>query len=536
MNFREFILNDIEERKALLDVMPTNTENRKEKYNATISEILTIYGTYKDIVKKFIDYKYEKLLPEKYEFDTTEVETKMKELYGILILGNPITSYFERLGLDVLLYDLMHYYKKSLADINSALEKYLLVFENCGIKITIDNFKINNHCYLYMSEFYNKYYKAEVKPDNDNYEKIYWLCPKVIEYIIICLRNITMDYSSKLDSYATKKFDSELKRLGYKNYDAVYEDYVNCKMNYKQFFVEDEFDIVSLCLEDKIDINEYIPGCDTRKSDYDFFMINKIDMNSQEQVIKFVNSIIKLRYNLEEYNNYLKFLPLIDYFKKTYPISNEVSVKNKKNNVLKDKEKEIEKDIKNLFKLGVSSFKANGSNDLVIIDKAKNDLFAQEELLQKIYKDCIDYNNIYFDEKVKGILKYNSPVNDIFRIAISFPFFIRKHIKKQFNFETDDEVTDCFNELLEVVYNPTKRIIDMIPIYVDKDIPQQLMNGYRFENLNINTDSFEETNLKQIFDKSERIVRGLKVDKFELSIEEIDFLTKVTKLKASKVL
>ena len=32
------------------------------------------------------------------------------------------------------------------------------------------------------------------------------------------------------------------------------------------------------------------------------------------------------------------------------------------------------------------------------------------------------------------------------------------------------------------IYNPNRKIIDMIPIFVDKNIPQQLMNAFRFEN------------------------------------------------------
>ena len=74
------------------------------------------------------------------------------------------------------------------------------------------------------------------------------------------------------------------------------------------------------------------------------------------------------------------------------------------------------------------------------------------------------------------------------------------------------------------------------PIFVERNIPQQLMNAFRFENLNVNTDSFEETNLKVLFEKSERILRGIKVDKFSLTVEEIQFLVNIKTMKDNEIL
>ena len=58
----------------------------------------------------------------------------------------------------------------------------------------------------------------------------------------------------------------------------------------------------------------------------------------------------------------------------------------------------------------------------------------------------------------------------------------------------------------------------------------------RFENLNITIDSFEETNLKVVFEKSERILRGIKVDKFNLSEADIKFLVEVKTMKDNEIL
>ena len=34
------------------------------------------------------------------------------------------------------------------------------------------------------------------------------------------------------------------------------------------------------------------------------------------------------------------------------------------------------------------------------------------------------------------------------------------------------------HKMKDFIYNPYRKIIDMIPIFVDKNIPQLLMNGY----------------------------------------------------------
>jgi hypothetical protein len=62
------------------------------------------------------------------------------------------------------------------------------------------------------------------------------------------------------------------------------------------------------------------------------------------------------------------------------------------------------------------------------------------------------------------------------------------------------------------------------------------MNAFRFENLNVTEDSFEESNLKVLFEKSQRILRGIKVDKFSLTPEEVAFLVNVKVMKDNEIL
>ena len=168
--------------------------------------------------------------------------------------------------------------------------------------------------------------------------------------------------------------------------------------------------------------------------------------------------------------------------------------------------------------------------------KKKDQLFKQEQLLDELYTKYIEHNELYFDAKIEGILKENMTVSDIFEIFDSYPYYERRIIKKVYELESENDIDDYINKIKEFIYNPHRKIIDMIPIFVEKNIPQQLMNAYRFENLNINIDSFEETNLRVLFEKSERILRGIKIDKFNLTIDEINFLVNVHTLKNTNIL
>ena len=158
MNFHDYIINDIEEKKTLINVLPKNTELRKKKYISTIDEIKSNYLQNKENVANFIEYKFGKLMPIKQEIS---IDDKLKEMYKleqILVLGNNNTTYLEKLEFDILLYQLMHYYDKSLDEVNKLIEEFIYKLEQAKVKVRLIDFRINIYSYLYMSYFFNEYY------------------------------------------------------------------------------------------------------------------------------------------------------------------------------------------------------------------------------------------------------------------------------------------------------------------------------------------------------------------------------------------
>lgn len=532
MNFLEYILNDIEEKKALLDVMPKNSYIRRRKYNDTVKETNEIYTAHKENIAKFILYKYEKLLPQKEEYDTTQIEERMKQLENVLLLGNQDTTYFEKMGFDILFYELMHYYKKSLTEVNLIIEKFLNIFDEVGVAYKDTDFKINIYSYAYMFYYLREYHKKEVKPNNAKFENIYWMGPKVIEYIVISLRMLIEENIKKFEKHVQKQYSSKLNELNFKEYEDVVNEYVKLKKELQTLNEEQESDITELCLKGELDINVFRKDGQVRQDDYNYFMIKPIDVNNEELESKLVESIRTLKCNLEEYNKYLETQGLIDYFKDKYK---EEAInkdpKKKPSTALKDKQKDMEKIKKAAMKFAVNTFKKYDSIEDITSSRTKEELFIQEQSLEELYKAYQEYDEIYFDEKLKDLIKNNTVVEDIYKIVIYFPFFTKKIVKTIFEINEEQEIENKFKYLKDIYYNPDKKIIQMIPIYVEKNIPQQLMNGYRFENLNVTMDSFEETNLDIIFERSTRILRSKKVEKFKNSIDDINFLVNVKRLQ-----
>ena len=155
----------------------------------------------------------------------------------------------------------------------------------------------------------------------------------------------------------------------------------------------------------------------------------------------------------------------------------------------------------------------------------------EDKKIKDIYKKYEEYDKLYYGYKIKSMIKKTSKVSDIFYLLLSYPIFARKIIKESLELTENEEIDDVLLELKELLYNPYKKVITMIPVFENNNIPQILMNGYRFENLNITEDSFEETNIKIIFERADKIFRELKINNFKLSIDQIDFLVNVYNMK-----
>ena len=526
-NFHDYILKDIEEKKALLEVFPINTALRREKMIDTLNDLKNKFSKSRADLKKYIIYQYETILPKKTIYNVDIEQKEIEELKKMLTPGNPKTTFFEQMGFDMILYKLMHYYNISISDINKLLKSYLSKFNDVGVKLSEKDFKINPYLYTYMAYFF----KDDGTVNKEIYEKIYWKCPKIYEYLLVTLRVLTLKYSKKFTKYINSEFKKTLEKNGFKSFDDVINKIKELSIKIDNTKEEDEYDIVHLCMDEKIDIKDFI---DSEEDDFAYFTIEEIDIHDENKVNQTIAAIRNLRHNLEEYNIYLKYADIIvDEFKADF--SSYVNNPEKKNTILKDKEKEINKSIKGLWKKSVKKYYPTIEQIEAAMDKKSSDiLFEQDQLLADAYEKVKEYNELYFKEKCKEIVKPNTTAGEILEVIYSYPFFAFKKFGKLVQeVEDDSEIMNRLNEVRDLIFNPYRKLIDIIQIFSNQNVLQVLTNGYRFENLNLYEDSFDAGNIELIFDKCDKVIRRVKMDKFNLNIDQIKFLSEVNKLKNS---
>ena len=115
-----------------------NTEARVKKYKDSVTEIINNYKETLSSVKEYVDYKYAKLYPSK--IDRTpqikQIEEKIISFKELVLKTNPKISFYEKLGFDMLIFELEHYYNYSLTENNEIIKKLIMCFKNAGVNIS----------------------------------------------------------------------------------------------------------------------------------------------------------------------------------------------------------------------------------------------------------------------------------------------------------------------------------------------------------------------------------------------------------------
>ena len=132
-------------------------------------------------------------------------------------------------------------------------------------------------------------------------------------------------------------------------------------------------------------------------------------------------------------------------------------------------------------------------------NKEINDCIEQQKILNELYTELGKSDALYFNTILKNKINNNTFVSDIINIIISYPFFSKPIIKSVFEYETDEEVDKKFQELFDLFYNKSRKLIDMKSVFSTENFERRLMDAYRFDNLNVNETTFEEDNQNLIF-------------------------------------
>lgn len=529
-NFLEFIDNDIEAKKTLLSSMPINNKTNIKKYNEKIASIYENYEYYKDSVLKYLKAKSESFECSDDVRNTEKLMKEFEEYKHMKFILNPMNSFKEKMGLDNLLYDIHNYSNFTFDEINQIIGKLVEKFRIAGVELKSSNFKYTFYVNEYMTEFFSC--NGDFSKLSDVFEKIYWYNPNIIEHIELNFRKLIKKYKKNFEDYISHEQHTLLNKNNFKNYNDFicalknkYDELVNSNE-------ESINDIIEMAKTSKIEINNYFPDSKFRMTTYSGLTINEIDYSDSETMDKLLDTLKRLRTNVLEYGNYLKFVPLFNYFRDKYEKqesaqANLSSLKNIENQI-NTKESKLESINSKIFgdsKFGFSLFKKSSSESI------KNLKIESLKLARELYDLYYQQEKLEFENKIIS-LKNDSLllISDVVRLYYSYNFFKRETFEKVFELGTYNEIVSLCDEFDEFASNPTNIIINGINTFEESDVASVICNKYRLENINLELADLDEDSLVALQNKIDFIFRIYKIEHSDISIEKIWFMVQTDKI------
>lgn len=529
-NFLEFIDNDIEAKKTLLSSMPINNKTNIKKYNEKIASIYENYDYYKQSVLKYLKAKSESFECADSSFDTEELKKQLDEYKHMKFILNPMNSFKEKMGLDNLIYDIHNYSNFTFDEINEIIKKLIEKFRTAGIELKSSDFKYTYYVNEYMNEFFNS--NGEYSKLSDTFEKIYWYNPNIIEHIELNFRKLIKKYQKNFEDYISHEQHTLLNKNNFKNYDQLI---LALKSKYNELILSDEedmCDIIEMAKKSEIEINNYFPDSKFRTGTYSTLTINEIDYSDDDSMNKLLDTLKRLKVNVVEYSNYLKFVPLFNYFKEKYEkqesVESNLSALKNIESQINTKEAKLESINNKIFndnKGGFSLFKKQKNESL------KNLKIESLKIAKELYDLYYQQGKLEFENKIIS-LKNDSLllISDVVRLYYSYNFFKKETFKNVFQLSTYNEVVDLCDEFDEFASNPSNIIINGINTFEDADVASVICNKYRLENINLELADLDEDNLTVLKNKIDFIFRVYKIEHSDLSVEKIWFIVQTEKI------
>lgn len=541
-NFLQFIEEDVNAKKTLISSLPTKTKSNIKKYNEKIVDIIKKYKLYKDSVKKYLDVKSKSFNIKSDKKELEKIHEDIKKLEEVRFILNPLNTCFEKMGFDNLIYQISNYVDFNFSSLNDIITEFLDKFEEAGIILDQNEFNYTSYVNEYMGTFLEarKEKKNNYEKVSDTFEKIYWQNPDIIEHIELNFRKIFRKYEKGLNTYIAKK-QEEICSIN------KVSDYKDCLLKledlYKKYNIlnkENVSDIMKMAKEGSIDINGYFENSKVRVSTFNEMAIEAISFEDKEELNKFYDSLNKLRLNVEELINYIKFLPVIDNFKKEY--SKQIPTDNKaisNNNLKTVMAKIIEKESKldKINKIVLSNRQGLFGN---ISDKQSKKLKLDSvRLAKELYSLYKEYDQEYFKDKVSVVLSDSLTVSELLNLYYSFSFFKKQIIKKSFELNGYEDIIKYSDEFDLFAMNLNNLVINGMLLFEAADILRVIMNRYRLYNINLNDDNFTSDDLDTMLNKIKFLLRINEIESNQIPIDKIWFMVQVEKInikeqKASK--
>ena len=425
--------NKIELQKEVLAALPRNNNKNNKIYKAKVEEMLKEYQVDKEVVEGEITKRRNRYLSLEDDPNIDKLTKNIELLLPQIPLLNKYNSSYEKSNLDIILYELGHFYKTDLDKVNKDINRALEVFSLVGIPLSVEDFNYSYYSGNYMKRFLSN----EVNDDilKKDFEEIYWKCPDIITHITLNFKYLYYKNKKKFDLY----YDHLAKELSSKK---VLEEYQELYRNRSTLIRNNAYILQNNFIEGKLNISDY--SLDKVNKAYKYV----IEGSPSEKIN---NDILKLYYSIIEYKNYLEFDYIINDIKTLY--------KDKYKNIYSTKKKEIDKLERNIIKNNKKIFRLVSKNKIDKIDVLNSKVNANINNLKNLYEE-LERN--YFLERISS-LEEDTTIYDIFLLVDSNYNYLIELLKNK-----DIDISEI-NKLRLFVYNPYNYILNNILISEDKD-------------------------------------------------------------------
>ncbi len=488
------VINDV------LSNMPKTNKKNINEYKQKCSEILKVAKNLQTDLYEEITKRYDNIMLGIKKTDINEVENlkKINTLIDYMVLKNDIISPYKKLNLDKNVYELDINLNGNLTKLNETIINLMNTFKKCNIKLTDKDFCYSYYSYNYMKNFFvNPLYKVDEEKIKESFTNIYWKCPNVINHISLNFKYLYVKYE--------KCFIKHLNKITPKINEEEIKDSINKLLIVNNNRKQNEDVIFNNFYEGIYDIKDY----DKSKIE----SLYKTFIKDDNDYKKYNNDLVNLYNSLCEYDNYLKYLFLINNIKEIYKDKEKYKQSSKKTL------KEIKKEEKILKKYNKKFMSYYNKNDL---KQDEYNLLINEQItkLQNLYDE---YENNNFCEKISLNINDSSSIYDILKISCYNYNFLIKSIEKE-NIDNKDDIIENLKYFLLCPYNT---LIDNISIFKNDNIEKVIKEHYKL--LNIDCENLDESNVSILKKDLEKIIIYNSIINSNLNINNIKFILDVKK-------
>lgn len=473
--------------KELIDAQPVNNIKNINKKLELLNSLKEEYDEYLNKIKKELEKYQEKFNMIQINPNIENMCKKISLIKQKISFMNELNTPFEKMGLDIICYNIRNYQNNNLDYINDNIFKAIEIFKKVGINLTAEDFDYSIYFNQYVSKLLDKKTNNNL---NELFEQIYWKNPNIINHIEMNIKYLYYKNVKKFDKYIKTK-QNDIKE----SKDNLCAELKECKIKYAKMFDEDTY----------LNLEKFKNK--TLKTDN--FHIEKIEKLKSELSDNEVEerNFRNLLSDVIEYKKYEKYKFIIEEVKLI------LDEKDKNKNVYNNKLREIIKTEKKLYKLNK---KYNKSKKESQKEDLKIEINAVLELLNNLY---LELENSEFNEKVYKTIFNKSSISDVLKLASSYYIFISKCIKK---YEKELNGIEVKNEIIDFVLNPNNTIINNVNMIDNYDFPSLISEQNRFMNMLINPDLLNIENIDNLIEKLKIILKSFDLKKINISLSEIE--------------